>query len=493
MRNVLLNSSMNRRAFTKAVAIGCVGYAMKPTLVLARHSIGLSDREDRFNVRDFGALGNGNTDDTQAFERALSRAAKGGGSVLVPAGRYPVKRSLHLADGVTLVGLGEHSVIDHSNGDPIVIIGAVVHEAGVKNLQILGGYSFAVLLDRSNAITVADCRIIGGTNKWEPSGYCGGIFLVLSNNVTLARNRLSGNGLIANGVLSSDIQINGFGDKVSSRGIRILDNQCRSTATQFCIAAYDMQHSEISRNVCSGAKTGHGNNNGYGILIYQRPGSPGSCTDNTVAENRVSETQGSAIYLVKCNHSRVVQNTIENAAYVQDDQTLPVGAVALNQSQYVSIVGNRIANVGRAGISIASNKPDVGHDEVGQNIISDVDGMGIHLRGTLSDIRVLGNSVTRTRGGIGGYTTDPQDKIVLEDNTVSVTAGSGPGIILGNAGESAVRDNRISDSGGFGMDLTLRDQTSEVAGNTVVRSGRAFGGKYPNTRIIRGKQPVILK
>ena len=42
-----------------------------------------------FNVRDFGALGDGTTKDTAAFQRALDTCAvSGGGEVLVPAGRY---------------------------------------------------------------------------------------------------------------------------------------------------------------------------------------------------------------------------------------------------------------------------------------------------------------------------------------------------------------------------------------------------------------------
>src|SRR4051812_14006447 len=42
-----------------------------------------------FNVRDFGATGDGATKDTAAFQRALDACAvNGGGEVLVPTGRY---------------------------------------------------------------------------------------------------------------------------------------------------------------------------------------------------------------------------------------------------------------------------------------------------------------------------------------------------------------------------------------------------------------------
>src|SRR3954469_11781706 len=42
-----------------------------------------------FNVRDFGATGDGTTKDTRAFQKALDTCAvNGGGEVLVPAGKY---------------------------------------------------------------------------------------------------------------------------------------------------------------------------------------------------------------------------------------------------------------------------------------------------------------------------------------------------------------------------------------------------------------------
>ncbi|MGC4073306.1 MAG: glycoside hydrolase family 28 protein [Nibricoccus sp.] len=55
-----------------------------------------------FNVRDFGAVGDGTMKDTAAFQRALDTCAvSGGGEVLVPAGRYLIG-SIQLGTRTTL-------------------------------------------------------------------------------------------------------------------------------------------------------------------------------------------------------------------------------------------------------------------------------------------------------------------------------------------------------------------------------------------------------
>lgn len=42
-----------------------------------------------FNVRDFGALGDGETPDSEAIQKALDAAGAVSGTVYFPAGRYP--------------------------------------------------------------------------------------------------------------------------------------------------------------------------------------------------------------------------------------------------------------------------------------------------------------------------------------------------------------------------------------------------------------------
>jgi len=68
-----------------------------------------------FDVRDYGAKGDGRTDDTQAVARALSAAlAHGGGTVFFPKGTYdvvPAEGPFFVGSNVTFAGVGRASAI----------------------------------------------------------------------------------------------------------------------------------------------------------------------------------------------------------------------------------------------------------------------------------------------------------------------------------------------------------------------------------------------
>jgi Pectate lyase superfamily protein len=58
-----------------------------------------------YNIRSFGAVGDGQTDNTAAIQRAIDAASKHGGQVLVPVGKWLCKGHLEVKMGVHLVGI----------------------------------------------------------------------------------------------------------------------------------------------------------------------------------------------------------------------------------------------------------------------------------------------------------------------------------------------------------------------------------------------------
>src|SRR5579863_4366289 len=88
---------MNRRDAVKLAVSGLV-------LQVGQGSARAADSPaaSGFDVRTFGAKGDGKTLDTAAINKAIDRAASaGGGTVLFPAGNY-LSYSIHLKSNITL-------------------------------------------------------------------------------------------------------------------------------------------------------------------------------------------------------------------------------------------------------------------------------------------------------------------------------------------------------------------------------------------------------
>ena len=97
-----------RRQFLAVIAITTLPALLAATLLAAA-----APSPDHYSVRDFGAKGDGKTDDTAAFQNALEAAKlAGGGIVYAPRGNYFFAGHLDVPGAVTLQGVWE-SVPSH--------------------------------------------------------------------------------------------------------------------------------------------------------------------------------------------------------------------------------------------------------------------------------------------------------------------------------------------------------------------------------------------
>jgi len=74
---------------------------------LAGESENVQALEGGFSVKDFGAKGDGATDDTMAIQAAMDAAAIVGGRVHLPPAKYLVKGSLNVPAGVHVRGVAD--------------------------------------------------------------------------------------------------------------------------------------------------------------------------------------------------------------------------------------------------------------------------------------------------------------------------------------------------------------------------------------------------
>ncbi len=126
---------------------------------------------DLVSVRDFGAVGDGLSDDTLAIQQAMAAHD----SVYVPAGTYLLSGTLTLTEGKSLLGAGQASILKGNAGAG----------AGYDLIEITGGYN-----------TVSSLRLEGGGAGIRLNGRTGPCVQNTVNDVTVWG---AGTGLLLDG------------------------------------------------------------------------------------------------------------------------------------------------------------------------------------------------------------------------------------------------------------------------------------------------------
>ena len=118
------------------------------------------------NPRDFGAKGDGATDDVNALKRAIAAlTAAGGGTVLISPGTYLLSTYLDLPSNVTLQGVGLPTLkaAAGSTADPLLIRSNATSDCFVRGIKIDGnrtnvtGFSNVCLIYQATRVVYEDC------------------------------------------------------------------------------------------------------------------------------------------------------------------------------------------------------------------------------------------------------------------------------------------------------------------------------------------------
>ncbi len=113
-----------------------------------------------FNVLDYGATGNGVSDDTTAIQTAINSVPSSGGTVVFPAGTYKISSALVVRSNLILEGVGDGaSVIAQSSTTANGLTGSDVTRVTLADLTVRGpgsGTGRGIVFTRSaNPATVS--------------------------------------------------------------------------------------------------------------------------------------------------------------------------------------------------------------------------------------------------------------------------------------------------------------------------------------------------
>ncbi len=354
------------------------------------------EKGNQVNVKTYGAVGDGVTNDTAAFNAALESLANAGGGVcLVPRGTYLISASgitqarvAAVSSGVRLVGEGRESVL-RINGMPTNhLLQCDGHNWSVENLTFdMGDYTspgMAAISCKGNNWRVANCAIIK-SGKWAIIAFGGKNWSIERNHI---RRTVPGARPPIGAILVTKR------DEVWSSHGRVIENVCDGAGITFAGDDGIIARNRISRS-------------GYGSGIFVQ-GSP-STHSATITGNICSEgssgyddSQAGKWWSVNGFEVWAPDSVIcNNIAHDNDGGGFAVGG------QNSIVIGNKAYNNGRghhgyAGFNArinltrgtsASHSIFIGNSSYDQDFGYKEQGSG------LSDIKQIGNDYNRNRIG----------------------------------------------------------------------------------------------
>ncbi|WP_186767986.1 right-handed parallel beta-helix repeat-containing protein [Streptomyces qinzhouensis] len=417
-----------------------------------------------FNVRDYGATGNGTTIDTAAMQSAFDAARQaGGGTVLIPAGTYAVDTFLVVygktsisAYGATIrsVSTGTGLLRNFATGDNFPVY------AGNSGITVEGG------IWDGNAAHAGVGTVTGTTNVMS---------FIHARDITVRdvviRNISSSHGIEFNAVDGGRIlnsrfegfkdnsaaQDRGFSESVqldiarlNSSSIGEFDlTTCRNILIQGCYFGPSDRLGAAGRAI--GSHTSDDNRSYDNIQIIgcriegaAQEGIRAFCWRNCViADNIITGTGQTAILL---------------AVSAPDQPT---------KSHSIVVKGNVITDCKTSGIRVMGNTGNrITGVVVSGNTLHNTSGNGIHIADA-PGANVSGNHIDTT-SSTGIYAVD-SDGVTVNGNTI-LTPGSNGINIAGCTGAmvsgNTVRDTK-SNHGIYVGDGTQRSAEVVVSGNTV--------------------------
>ena len=426
--------------------------------------------QDTVSVKDFGAVGDGVTDDTAAIQAALTSAVTNNTGLVFPTATYLVLSTITLSIpvGRTLHIDGNGSVINTTIADSTVVYSGFITISGtsgssliLRDLSITSNQAGAVSTSRARGFMVG--LAISTLAKIEFDGVSVSGFGFI--NIWLYKV-LQGVVLNCSGINSryaglfmqscADINVIGgaYGQNGGLNGSTV-EGYGVTCATKYQAADLDNIRIKIDGTTCS-------NNIGKGIDAHD-------CLGLIITNNSVIGFIYNGIYAVNEGGSKNVSSVVINNNYIDGTslystssgcsgiQAGAYGATATATNSFV-ICSNRISNISAStainyGIQIENGAGvSVGSVVIAENTIfngSVVSGYPIFTNSSatnIGDVIIANNAIYQTVTSTGGIIVGNTNRVVINGNSLSLTSAAS-GIYDTVGADSSITNNIVRYSG----------------------------------------------
>ncbi|MGW4285724.1 right-handed parallel beta-helix repeat-containing protein [Streptomyces sp. NPDC004673] len=475
---------MNRRTALKATGSALGG--LLGAQVLTAQAAEAAPNGPIVDVRDCGAVGNGTTDDTNAFRQAF--AVGNGATVLIPPGVYPLSASMVVKAGTTVSAYGARIVRNSAQcGALLRNFDAATNApgySGAGRITVRGG-----TWDMNGATYTGQADAIGFSHAQD----------VLVQDCALV-NIPSAHALELNAVRRArivDCVFDGLNTAVDTDKEAIQITAATSAANLPAQPYDNTPCSDIQVTGCTLRATTAAGYGPFGALCGDHGGAAGALhTDIRVIGNHIEAATGYGVKVTDWRRAVIADNTIDSAG----NTGIYVRSLAGNAMGDLTIEGNTITRTGSpaAGgggivVSGAVDSPVTGLVITG-NVVTATQGQtGIYV-GYAPQALVNGNSVPGTRRNTAN---DNNQAIQLQhspnslvtNNVVSDVAGDGIAVDSGSDG-TLISGNRITTCANHGLavggnDMVLRDNviTGANGDNVAATYAIRIGGNAQNASV----------
>jgi parallel beta-helix repeat protein len=395
------------------------------------------------NVKQFGATGDGLTDDETAIDAAVSALPATGGHLHFPKGVYVGEVTINGKDGLRITGEGRlqskllgggagTNCLDIVNCDQLEIGGLWFFASGdsaANDDQADNG----VLIEACSDVTIKDCRC---TNH----GFAGICFYNTSN--VLCEGNYCSDAVGFTSTNSADIIATG---ELTLQNYRIIGNHCLSTnntgiGIQPTAANLDHKHFVIQGNICNG----HGR---YGIIAYMTLSADSDDTIKSVSTtgNTCEGNGWSGIYYQSVDDSSITGN-VTRANNLGGAGSGLEGGIHVNGSVGIAITGNTCYDEVGGGIranghlNFASRRHGV---TITGNVVRNQTTAGhpsYYVGSNMTDVTIVGNAVrgSASQGIYIAATSGVTKNLIIQGNDLNGNTSASRGIDLDGSNCSAV-------------------------------------------------------